>query len=195
MSLLKVIGIDEYSEFEYFEDFQNLIESDEEISADEIYMLLKNIDLKNFADIVRNYFDDISNHIPGESVDLYTLLSNIGNSMIGMALNCDEDSTYLLLADEIAKFRKYYLDSESSYCISLEDGSKEYINLRDALVNARGEALGGEKYEYYFDNFLSYPLEDYVMSFKDLIDIENYSEKTLDMEGDFLYDDEFKDEE
>ncbi len=185
-TLLNLIGIDNYSEFEYFEDLALLLETDEEITSDEIYALVKNADLRNIAEILKNYFEDITNHVPGESVELYTLLSNIGNSLIGMALNCKEDSTYLLLADEIYKFREWYLDDNTSYCISLSDGSKEYICLRDALVNARLEALGGEKYEYYFDDFLKYPLEDYVMSFKDLIDLEN------DEDG-YEYDDLFKD--
>lgn len=171
-TILKVIGIDNLSEFEYFEDFQSLIESDLEISADEIYELLKNIDLRNLADIINNYFDDITNHVPGESLDLYQLLSNIGNSLIGMCLNCEDDSTYLLLADELDKFRTWYLDDEANYAISSVDGSKEYLNLRDALINARVEEMGGEKYEYYFDSFLKYPLEDYVMSFKDLVSLE-----------------------
>lgn len=175
-TLLKLIGIEDYSEFEYFEDFAILLEAEEEITSDEIYSLVKNVDLNNLAEIVKNYFEDITDHVPGESVELYTLLSNIGNSLIGMALNCNEDSTYLLLADELYKFRQWYLDDSTSYCISQDDGHKEYICLRDALVNARLEALGGEKYEYYFDDFMKYPLEDYVMSFKDLVNMMDEEE-------------------
>lgn len=188
-SLLSLIGIDKYEEFEYFEDLALLLEAEDEISSDEIYALVKNCNLRNMAELFKNYFEDITDHVPGESVDLYTLLSNIGNSLIGMCLNCNEDGTYLLLSDEIAKFREWYLDYEKGYCIRQDDGVKDYICLRDALVNARLEALGGDKYEYYFEEFMKYPLEDYVMSFKDLISFEQ------DDEEGYVMDDEFKDED
>mgnify|MGYP003299787137 CR=1 FL=1 len=188
-TLLSLIGIDRYDEFEYFEDLALLLEAEDEISADEIYALVKSCNLKNLAELFKNYFEDITEHIPGESIDLYTLLSNIGNSLVGMCLNCNEDGTYLLLADEIFKFREWYLDYNKAYCIRNNGADKDLICLRDALVNARLEALGGEKCEYYFDKFLKYPLEDYVISFKDLINIEQ------DDEEGYVIDDEFKDED
>ena len=55
------------------------------------------------------------------------------------------------------------------YCTSIAKGKEKVLPVRDALVLARSESLTGEKYAYDYSECQEYPLDEYIMSFGDLV--------------------------
>ena len=61
--LLDLIGIDEPDEFEYFENFADIVESDEEIPEETLAELFRSTDPETVSEIIEQYFDDIMNDL------------------------------------------------------------------------------------------------------------------------------------
>ncbi|MCB6993648.1 hypothetical protein LI177_09155 [bacterium 210820-DFI.6.37] len=173
-ALLDYLELEEASEFEYFENLADLVEADMEIEPELIYKLLEAVDLKIFAELVETYFEDVLNAVPEEAMELYTLLDSLKMALMGMARNIEEEKDLVLLSDEFSRFRSWYSVDSKVWVRDLSGSarSENCVALRDALTLARMEALGGEKYEYYFDEALNFELDQYTMSFADLIQKE-----------------------
>ena len=163
------MNIDSGNELDYYEDLEKLLESDEKLQSDELYQLLKEVDMNVFAGLIESYFDDLTDNIPSTATDFFTLITNMGLALKGMALNCDEDGTYLLLAEEIAKFNRWFMGEKTVTCINDKTGEKVEMTPCEAIATYRLEKINGDKFDYYFDKAMDYKLEDYVLSFKDLI--------------------------
>lgn len=173
-TLLDHLELSDASEFEYFENLADLVEAEMEIEPELIYMLFEAIDMKVFAELVETYFEEILKSIPEDALELYTLLDSVKMALVGMAKNLEEEKDLVLLSDEFSRFRNWYsLDSEVWVQEIGGDSRKETcVVLRDALTLSRMEALGGEKYEYYFDEALKFEMDQYTMSFADLVQEE-----------------------
>ena len=173
-ALLDYLELEDASEFEYFENLADLVEADMEIEPELIYKLLEAVDLKIFAELVETYFEDVLNAVPEEAMELYTLLDSLKMALMGMARNIEEEKDLVLLSDEFSRFRSWYSVDSKVWVRDLSGSarSENCVALRDALTLARMEALGGEKYEYYFDEALNFELDQYTMSFADLIQKE-----------------------
>ena len=173
-TLLDHLELSDASEFEYFENLADLVEAEMEIEPELIYMLFEAIDMKAFAELAETYFEEILKSIPEDALELYTLLDSVKMALVGMAKNLEEEKDLVLLSDEFSRFRNWYsLDSEVWVQEIGGDSRKETcVVLRDALTLSRMEALGGEKYEYYFDEALKFEMDQYTMSFADLVQEE-----------------------
>ncbi len=168
-SLLKILDLKSGKEFQYYEDIENLLENDEVIDSGQVYSLLKEVDMSVFAELCENYFDVLTEDIPNGQLDFLTLLNNIGMAMKGMANNCHDDGMYLNLAEEIAKFNKWFTKDKTVTIINDKTREETKVTPCDAITTYRLEKLGRDSYEYYFDNALEYQLDDYILSFKDMI--------------------------
>lgn len=170
--LLKYLDIADGSEFEYFEDFENLIENEEEIDNDVIFELFKEVNMDVLKETSSYYFNDVMEFVPGEQIDLYNLLENIRRVLAGLitAVKDGEENALLKLADEFNRFRNWYSVEKTVECRNLDDDSITQETLRDALVNARIEKLEGEEYDYDFTKTLQYELEEYIMTYADMDD-------------------------
>ena len=71
--LLSFLDMDDASEFVYFEQFAELIESGEDISLDAIKQLVNGADEGVLAELTEGYFDDLLKFVPDEEAELYTL--------------------------------------------------------------------------------------------------------------------------
>ena len=56
--LLEMLDIEDGSQFEYFECMSDLVEAEDEIDADVMYQLFKEVDMKTMAGLLDTYFDD-----------------------------------------------------------------------------------------------------------------------------------------
>ncbi len=169
--LLEYLELEDPCEFEFFENLADLVEADMEITSEAVYPILEAIDMELFSELLNNYFDDILNSIPEDALELYTLLDSVKMALIGMAKNLDEENDLVLLTDEFCRFRNWYSLDSMVWVTELEkkDSQETGIPLRDALTLVRMEQLGGEKYEYSFDDVLDFEMDQYTMTFADLV--------------------------
>lgn len=168
--LLKYLDIESGREFQYFEDFANLVECESDVESDILYELLSEVEMDVFRELCQNYFEDIMNSIPDSQIDLYNLLENIRRVLEGLAeaVNRDEENALLKLSDELNRFRNWY---SGQYTVNLRDLDTNEITeetVRDALANARLEKLTGVEYNYDFEKALDYELEEFIMTYADL---------------------------
>lgn len=169
--LLKYLDIESGSDFQYFEDFANLVESEAEIDSDVIYELLEEVEMDSFRELAHNYFEDIMNTIPDSQIDVYNLLENIRRVLEGLseAVKNEEENALLKLADELNRFRTWYSCEYTVDCKDLETDEESEETLRDALVNSRLEKLTGDSFSYDFERTLQYELEEFIMTYADLV--------------------------
>ena len=167
--LYELLDIDSPADFEYFENLAALLECDEYIEYEDIYALMEGVDKETFSGLVDNYFEEIADFIPGDAAELYTLLDKVKLSLMGLAKSCDEEDLITHLAEEVDRFRKWYSMDSVVICTSILTDREEEKTLRDAIVLARLEGLDGEKYTYDFSDCLDYHLDEYIMSFGDIV--------------------------
>lgn len=169
--LFEMLDIESGEDFQYFENFADLVECDGDIESDVIYDMLEEADLKTFAEICESFFYDTLESVPGDQIDLYNLLENIKRALIGLAeaARKDQDNALLQLADELNKFRTWYSAELHAECKNVMNEKVTYMPVRDALANARLEKLNGEEFAYDFTEALDYELEEFIMTYADLV--------------------------
>lgn len=177
--LLEYLDLEEAGQFEYFDNIADLVEADVEIPAESIYALFSEIEMSGFIELLNQYFEDILESVPEDSVELYTLLETVKMALVGMASNIEEEKDLILLADEFYRFRNWYsLDSKILVHQEEKDLTHEKeLSLRDALTLSRMEKLGGEKFEYTFDEAIDFEMDEYSMSFADLASEDKLAEQ------------------
>lgn len=185
--LYELLDIDTPADFEYFENLAALLECEEYLEYEDIYALMDGIDKETFVGLVDNYFEEITDFIPGDAAELYTLLDKIKLSLMGLAKSCDEEELVNHLAEEVERFRKWYSMDSVVYCTSILTDREEEKTLRDALVLARLEGLDGEKYAYDFSKCYDYHLDEYIMSFGDIIAAASEEDEQSDMIEETIY--------
>ncbi len=187
--LYELLDIDEPADFEYFENLAALLECEEYIEFEEIYALMQGVDKEALVTLLNNYFEEISDFIPGESAEFYLLMDKIKLSLMGLTKNSDDEENILVnLAEELNRFRIWYSCDSQVVCRQIADNVEIIKTLRDALLLARLEKIEGDKYEYDFSQCLDYELDEYIMSFGDVIsasemdemDEEAYVDEPLD---------------
>lgn len=170
--LYEMLAIDDGSEFEYFENFADLMECEEEIEVGAICKLLEELDMKTFVELCNNYFAELMSNFP-DDMELYTLFINIKRSFMGMAKSCDEEGMITKLAQEIDRFRYWFVIEEGVDC-SFNSGEKVKIcSICEALALERVAAIDNISYVYDFSAVVDYELDEYIMSFSDLISEED----------------------
>ena len=184
--LLEMLDLEDGSQFEYFENMSDLVETEEEIDADVIYQLFKEADMETVAELLNTYFDEILEAVPEDSAEVYTLLDSAKMSMAGMAKNISEETDIVRFAEQFADFRTWYsVESQVYVCEIGNYENEKCVCMRDALTLARVENLGGEKYEYTFDEAFDFEMDEYSMSFADLVreEQQEYDPEAEELEG------------
>ncbi len=182
--LYQLLDIEEPEDFEYFENIAALLECEEEIEEEAFAQLVRDVDKKTLADLIYNYFEEVTEFVPDDAMELYTLLEHIKFSLMGMASQSEQENVLVNLIDEINRFRKWYSKESQVLCTSFTGEEDGTVPLRDALVLARAEKLMGENYVYDFSLCLDYPLEEYMMSFGDLAATEFWKRRRRNREQD-----------
>lgn len=167
--LYQMLDIESPADFEYFENLADLLECEEEIEYNELYALLRDIDRDTLQQLIHNYFEEITDFVPGDAAELFILMDKIKLSLMGMVKNSDDESVLANLTDEVERFRCWYSIDSRVICTAIADGEEQEVTVRDALGLARLENLEGDKYTYDFSECTAYELDEYVMSFGDII--------------------------
>ena len=64
--LYDFLDIEHGGQFEYFENFADLVETPAEIEDDVLYELIKEVELKTFAELAESYFYETLESVPGD---------------------------------------------------------------------------------------------------------------------------------
>lgn len=168
--LLNYLELDEPGEFEYFEHLADLLELEEEVGAEACYTLFSAVPERTLTELISNYFEDIMENLPDDTVDIYTLLTTIRQSLLGLARNVENPDGLRLFVDEFVKFRSWYTLDSHVRCKRISDGHISDCTVGEALALCRMEKLNGDEYDYDFSNCLDYDLDEYSMSLSDMME-------------------------
>ena len=99
--LYELIDIDSPSDFQYFENLAAFLECDEELEYEDVAALIKDVEKDTLAQLIGDYFEEMSDFLPESETELYTIFDNVRRSLAGMSKSCDDDTTQTKLADEL----------------------------------------------------------------------------------------------
>lgn len=190
--LLEKLELEEAREFEYFENFADLVENQWDIPADTLFTLFSETDKEDVAEVIRQYFDEMQEGMPDDSTDIFTLIETIKMYLSGLILNSKNDNLMMDFAEEINRFRNWYCEGSSVDCVDIGTGKKETISLKDALTVSRIDRMENTEHRFDFENCLDYEIDEYLMNFADFGDEEDYDESEDLIENGYVYDDEMK---
>ena len=161
-----IINIDTPGEFQYYENLSAILEEDDYIEANLIKDLLKDVDVEVVADCTENYFEEFLKAIPDEETELYITVEAIKRAFLDMMsepLNADDAA---LLADEIVRFRKWYVQDNNAY----DRIKKEEVSVRDARYDIQAAKLLGEKTDIDWRNACDYEVNGGGVRISEIID-------------------------
>ena len=155
--LYRKLDIDTIDEFRYYENLAALMEEDDYIESNLIRDLLREVDKKVFAEHLDSFYEQFLEHIPDNESELYITVDTIGRAMSGMIAEDMSSDDISVLADEIERFRKWYVHD-----LNVRDRiSGEDISVRDARYNIIAAGFLGDKCDYDFHNALGYTVDGY----------------------------------
>ena len=208
--LLELLEIDSPDEFGYFEYFAALIELDEDVPYGLFYKILADVETETLIDMTDNYFEDILLGIPDDAIDVYTLLGTIRQALNGLAKNASTKEERIAYADELYKFRNWFIFDSIVHLRRLSDSVKKDVTVSEALSMFRLEKISGDQYRYDFSDCLDYEIDEYSISIDAKLDEEYdeiieededlYEEGLIDKEfpvidGEFAEDDDDEEDE
>lgn len=162
--LMALLELDDPSEFEYFENFAEIAETDEEIPEETLFQLFSQVDPQTVSELITNYFEEILRAMPDDGTDAYLLLDNISRSLSGLLVS-EEERAKVYFSEELARFHRWYTKDSEVSCTSQETGHEKLLPLRDALTLARLEKLDGEPHSYDFTACLDYEIDEFILNF------------------------------
>ncbi|MDR3363801.1 MAG: hypothetical protein LBS91_02445 [Clostridiales Family XIII bacterium] len=167
--LLALLDIDAPSDLVYFEQFADLMEQPRDIPPEALAKLIEGMEADVLSELTESYFEDILKFVPDDESELYTLLSNISTTLSALAQSAEDDAAQTY-AEELFKFRAWYLIDSRVICTENSDGTEKEIPLMEALTNYRLQNFTHEDYSYDFSDARDYPLEEYIVSLGNLLE-------------------------
>ncbi|MEG0918381.1 MAG: hypothetical protein RSA49_03325 [Anaerovoracaceae bacterium] len=192
--LLEIIDIEQPTEFQFFENFADLMETEYIFSVDDCYELFREVNREEVIDIINNYFEELLDGIPDDKTDFYTLLDTIKLSLMGLLKAEDDQASLVHFSEELTRFKDWYSKDSKVILKKIDTLEEVTVSIRDAVVTSRLEALNGEKYHYDFDECLEYELDEFILSYGDLAaqsDYDNGDNSDL-IDNGYVYDDEMR---
>ena len=190
-TLLGLLDIESPEEFEYFENFADLIEMDADIPSEILYELVSKVPEKLMGELISEYFDDILEHMQEDEAELYTLLEMIKRALAGFGTYADEERKFVVFADEIVRFRDWFKFERNVSCQDASGNKLEDLSVFEAVMLYRSDKFdnpGGAGYTFDFENSLGYKLDEYILSFSDYPDEdEEFDDESDDENENFMH--------
>lgn len=178
-----LVDIETPEDFKFYDNIENLIESDEEWDIDNLSPLLIEIPNDVMTELIDEYFTSLLDRLPDDETDLYTLIYNVSRTMKSV-LNVDVISSEFgnensdiekehannpkrRLSYELKKFSDWFSRENLVDIKDLENGKEFKAPLRDVLGMITLEKLGIGSYSYNFDDCNDYELDEYILNFSD----------------------------
>jgi len=182
--LLEYLGIEDPSEFEYFENFADLVEGHETILVGALYQLLKGISEDVMPEVIEGYFNEALEACPDTEIEIYTLLELIKRTLIGLSQNCEDDKDLGFLADEILRFKEWFTNDSIVFVKDKKTKESNQVTVMEALVISRLEKIEETEYDYDFSQGLDYSIDENIITYSlDDGDEDEYLETEEDDEG------------
>lgn len=167
-TFFNILDIDSAEDFQYYENLASLFEADDFIESNLLKDLFKDIDFNILSDCIDNYFEEFLKAIPDEETNLYITLESIKRSFIGMMVENPTSDEIAILADEILRFRKWYV--LDNLVINKLNGTE--VSVRDARYDIQACKLLGDSYDYDFRLAYDYQIEGYDVKLSDILEEE-----------------------
>lgn len=192
----ELVDIETPDDFKFYDNIENLIESDEEWDIDILSPLLSELPSNLIAELIDEYFNNLLDRLPDDETDLYTLIYNVSRTMKGIlnsditASDCDSEyssdydnenangekdifnDTKRRLAYELKKFSDWFSKENLVDVKNLENGIEFKTPLRDVLGMITLEKLGMGSYSYDFAGCNADELDEYILNFSDFANSE-----------------------
>lgn len=183
--LLEYLGIEDPSEFEYFENFADLVEGHETILVGALYQLLKGISEEVMPEVIEGYFNEALEACPDTEIEIYTLLELIKRTLIGLSQNCEDDKDLGFLADEILRFKEWFTNDSIVFVKDKKTKEVNQVTVMEALVISRLEKIEETEYDYDFSQGIDYSIDENIMTYTldDGDEDEGYLETEEDDDG------------
>ena len=178
--LYDIIELDSPEELEYFEQFAELIECEKDIPFDLFYTALSKAPQEKMTELTGNYMEDLSNGLPDDLEDIFTLIDSIQQRLLLLCETLDEGNSRRDYVQELYRFRQWF-HKESGASV---DGDP--CTVMDAIASARSCQFSGEEHDFDFGPSMNYELGDLSLglgSFKE-IDVVGGSEPEEEKEED-----------
>lgn len=159
--LLEFLDLKNAEEFKYFENFADLVESEDELEEGAVFRLFCDLDKDEIAEMIDGYFDEIMDGIPDREYDIYMLFENIKMVLRGLITTCKEDDDYVNFSSELLRFRDWLSCQKTVIREDLGDG--QLMSVKDAIAEARLAKLDGNECRLDFTPSLDYELDEYVV--------------------------------
>ena len=155
--LYRKLDIDTIDEFRYYENLASLLEEDDFIEENLIRDLIREVDKKVLAEHMDSFYEQFLGNLPDDETELYLTVDSIGRAMTGMVSEDMTAEDIAALAEEISRFRKWYVHDLNVY--DRLNGTE--LSVRDARYNYLAAGFLGEKTDYDYRSALDYSVEGY----------------------------------
>ena len=135
--LMDYLDLANGADFQYFEAMADLIESDEYVEQEAMFRLFDEADNTMTAELINNYFEDVTGGLPEDSGEILSLMEQIRMCLEGIIMNSEEESELRKFTDEFHRFRNWYSEESEVELLPEEGGAPLYQCLRDAITTAR----------------------------------------------------------
>ena len=170
----RILDIESPDEFQYYENLASLLEEDEFIEENLIKDLLKDIDMERLAEHFDSYFESFLSHIPDGEAEMYMTVESIARVFDGLIYENMSDEDVNLLAQEISKFRKWYIHDLNAF----NKLNGEETSVRDARYDIAAAKLLGDDADFDFRTALDYDLEGFNVRLADMVAASLMDEQT-----------------
>lgn len=179
--------------FSNFDDFATLIECDKDISYEAVYEILSKASKEDLIEIINGYFEDITENLSDDSMELFTLLGNVNNLLTGLLEN-EQDGNRTLFVDEFYRFKNYYTFGPPVVSTNASTEEKQEFTISEAIYNYRLEKLSKDRFFYDFSACQDYEIDEYTVGFSTSIELEEGKDYDSDTEEDKNYNSNIEEE-
>lgn len=148
--IFDLLEMDYPEDFEYFEQFADLIELAEEISFADFHELLSEVETELLGEFVETYMEELLEALPDDAEEAFIKLSAVQQMLELLAENEDDRANF---AKELYRFRNWF-HSTGPVLIDGEPASP-----MDALFGTRADKFTGEAHLYDFSGIADYEIE------------------------------------
>lgn len=159
--MMKILDIESEEDFMYFDQFAALMETEEEIDYDMFTELLLLAGPETLPDLLSSFFEDVIRGIPDDNTDLYAAVQSQKDALISLS-GFGKSRGFGFLADELYRFREWYLAPGSVICTPEGGGEEKHLSPCEAFTLFREEKLSGQKYLYDFSEAMP-PVPDHYL--------------------------------
>ena len=79
----ELLDIESAEDFQYFENLAAFFECEEELDYEDIAALFGAVDQAVLAELIDEYFEEITNFVPGSETEVFSIFENVRRALVG----------------------------------------------------------------------------------------------------------------